>query len=216
MAFGVVEEVAEDAGQECVVAVDGERFGGSVDGQGEVGWGRPPAGLVADEVGEVKGRAEGRVGVSGVEPGEKEQVRGEALQAQGVVVGGVDDAGPVGGAGVVQGEFEFRAEAGQWGAQFVGGVRGELTLLFDSRLQAVEGRVHGVGEPGDLAPRAGYGDAPVEVVGAEFREVGPDGFHGTQDPPGHQPGAARDDEREPEGTCGQLPDDGVEMGLFGA
>lgn len=216
VAFGVVEEVAEYAGQECVVAVYGDRFGVDVSGQGEVGRKPPAACLGADEVGQVEWRARRRVGVSGVEPGEEQQVGGEGLQAQGVVVGGADDTGPVSGVWPVEGEFEFGSQAGERRPQFVGGVGGELALPVDGVLEAVEGGVHGVGEPGDLASGAWHGDALVEMASAELREVGADGLHRAQHPSAHQPGAACDEERHPDGARAQLPYDSVETGLLRA
>ncbi|OLT33200.1 hypothetical protein BJF79_07930 [Actinomadura sp. CNU-125] len=131
-------------------------------------------------------------GPAGADAGQEQEIGDDRFEAVGVAEGGGDDGGEVVVVGVHGGVFEVGAQPGDGGAQFVGGVGGELALAGDGLLEAVEGGVGGAGELGDLVVAGRLGDAAGQVGGGDLGELGADGLDGAEgaadDAPGHPRG----------------------------
>lgn len=200
VALGVVEEIGEDADEQGLVALHGDGDGTGVRLDVDAARWSASDGLLTHEVGEINGPRT-PVTVLCVEAGEEEQVLGQLLYPDGVLVGRVDDSGPVGGIRPVEGKLKFGAERRERSAEFVRGVRCELPLSVHSRLQPRQGGVHRCGELCDLVARPGYRDASVEMVGAELREFSTDSLDRTQSPANREPGGACYQGREYENSA---------------
>ena len=101
--------------------------------------------------------------VEGVAAGQQEQIVDELLEPDRLVQHAALGAEQVGRSRLGKVELELAADPGQRPPQLVGGVGDEPLLTSYRVLEPVQGLVHRPGEPVDLVPRAGLGNAAVEV-----------------------------------------------------
>jgi hypothetical protein len=212
VAFGVVEKIGQDAGEQASVAGHGRGFVGCGDGETQV-IGHVTAGdIIADQVSYVDllGQESSRVGGVRVEPGQEQQVGGDVLELQGVVQGVTGGVEPVGGPGRGERKFKFGAQAGERGTQFVGDVGGELPLPGGRRIEAVQDAVHRRHQLLELPAATRRRYALVETAQAQGGELRPDVVHRFQGPADDQPCPAGCQHRESQRAASQPPHGGVQ------
>ena len=129
--------------------------------------------------------------LAGVEPGEFEQRLGELAHGLGGLEAGAEGLAVFGG-GTFAGEggLGLGDHDGERGAQFMGGVGGELSLLGEGGLEPGEGGVQDGGEPAEFVVGIGEIDAFGEVAGGDAAGGGADGVDGLERAAGEGPAAA--------------------------
>jgi hypothetical protein len=149
----------------------------------------------AEEIGEIVD-ALLELQFAGVGLGEKHERLDDLAEALDIVHGGLDGfAVFLGGAGVEEGDFELTADAGDGGAEFVGGVDGELAHLFEVVFEAVHHLVEAKDQMLEFIAGAGRGDAELEVVcGDEGGGLG-DIVHGLEGAAGQIPTGGADEQQ---------------------
>jgi hypothetical protein len=95
------------------------------------------------------------------------------------------------GAGPAEGKIDLAAHEAERGAQFVGGVGGELPLLFEPALDAGKHAVEGLGQPAELVVRQVEREAGVQIGRIDGGGQLGDLAHRGKRPPGHEIAAAR-------------------------
>ena len=209
MVQGVGQQVDEDASD--LVGAAGDFGGFQVGLDADVALlGERPEGFEAllREEGEVGGDALAPVG-AGVEPGEFEEGFGEAAHFLGGLFAGAEGVAVFPrGAIAAQGGLGFGEDDGQGGAEFVGGVGGELLLAGEGGVEAGEGGVEDVGQFAEFAVHAGGGDPFGE---GSFGDA-PDGAEGEA---GEEPAAAEAEEQHEGAGAGQAPGEAAEAGQVG-
>ncbi len=169
VARGVVDQVAEHPAQP--VGVPGHRGGpgaGQPDRDPGVG---VPADLLAHQGGQVHLARRAAPGVPLVQPGQRQQVLGQAGQPERVrehVAGGLP---PVLAVRVVQRHLQLSPDAGDRAAQLVRGVGDQPALAFLGRAEPAEHVVQGQGQVAYLVAGLGHREGlwpagPGDVLGA--------------------------------------------------
>lgn len=126
-------------------------------------------------------------------------------ESEGLLTGRAQGVGA--GIGVGEGDLQQGAQAGERGAQLVGGVGDEVALGVEGGLQAGEQVVGRVAELGQLVRGLAESKSPVEVSGGDDCGGGGDGAQRAQEPAGDEPAQSQGDGNQKDQSDGGSPEE---------